>query len=180
MVTRWIALLRGVNVGGGNKIAMPALRASCEAVGFGRVATYIQSGNLVFDGAGDEASVTAALRKVLADEHALEVPVVVRTAKEMDRLADSHPGLAARIDPKYLHIVFLDKRVEQTDAGRIDGARFDPDTFEVDGREIFVTYPAGSGRSKLTIDVFEKAFGATATARNVNTVHKLIELARAT
>ena len=178
-MTRWIALLRGVNVGGGNKIAMPALRVSCEGCGFERVTTYIQSGNLVFDATGDEASVTSALRKVLTDEHGLKVPVVVRTAREMDRLADSHPGLQAGIDPKFLHIVFLDKKVKQADAGRIDGARFEPDTFDLDGREIYVTYPQGSGRSKLTIDVFEKAFGVTATARNVNTVHKLIELSRA-
>jgi uncharacterized protein (DUF1697 family) len=179
VVTRWIALLRGVNVGGGNKIAMPALRVSCEACGFERVSTYIQSGNLVFDASGDEASVTAALRKLLADEHGLKVPVVVRTAKEMDRLVDRHPGLAAGIDPKYLHIVFLDKRAKQSDAERIDAGRYEPDVFEVDGREVYVTYPTGSGRSKLTIEVFEKAFGVTATARNVNTVHKLIELARA-
>ncbi len=177
-MTRWSALLRGVNVGGGNKIAMTALRASCEACGFERVGTYIQSGNLVFDASGDEASVTTALRKLLVAEHGLKVPVVVRTAKEMDRLVDRHPGLAAGIDPKYLHIVFLDKKVAQADVGRIDGARFEPDVFEVDGREIYVTYPDGSGRSKLTIEVFEKAFGVTATARNVNTVHKLIDLAR--
>ena len=66
-MTRWIALLRGVNVGGGNKIAMPALRVSCEGCGFERVATYIQSGNLVFDAAGDESSVAATLRTLLVD-----------------------------------------------------------------------------------------------------------------
>lgn len=178
-MTRWIALLRGVNVGGGNKIAMPALRVSCEGCGFERVSTYIQSGNVVFEAKGEEASVTAALRKVLTEEHGLNVPVVVRSAKEMDRLADSHPGLKAGVDPRYLHIVFLDKKVAKADARRLDAARFEPDTFDVDGREIYVTYPQGSGRSKLTIDVFEKAFGAIATARNVNTVHKLIDLARA-
>jgi uncharacterized protein (DUF1697 family) len=178
VVTRWIALLRGVNVGGGNKIAMPALRQSCEGSGFERVGTYIQSGNIVFEANGDETSVTATLRKLLADEHDLKVPVVVRTAKQMDRLADSHPGLQAGVDPRYLHIVFLDKRVEQADAKGVDPARFDPDTFEVDGREIYVTYPNGSGRSKLTIEVFEKAFGVTATARNLNTVRALITLAR--
>src|SRR4051794_20649001 len=158
---------------------MTALRVSCEGFGFERVSTYIQSGNLVFDASGDEATVTASLRKLLVDDHGLKVPVVVRTAKEMDRLADRHPGLAAGIDPKYLHIVFLDKHVKQSDAARIDGGRFDPDVFEVDGREIYVTYPNGSGRSKLTIEVFEKAFGVTATARNAHTVHKLIELASA-
>jgi uncharacterized protein (DUF1697 family) len=178
VVTRWIALLRGVNVGRGNKIAMPALRASCEACGFERVSSYIQSGNIVFDAKGDEASVTATLRKLLADEHGLKVPVVVRTAREMDRLADSHPGLKVGVDPRYLHIVFLDKKVKQADVKNVDPARFDPDTFEVDGREIYATYPNGSGRSKLTIEVFERAFGVTATARNVNTVRALIKLAR--
>jgi uncharacterized protein (DUF1697 family) len=178
VVTRWIALLRGVNVGGGNKIAMPALRVSCENCGFERVSTYIQSGNLVFDATGDEASVTAALRKLLAEEHGLKVPVVVRSAKQMDRLADSHPGLQAGVEPKFLHIVFLDKKVTKADVERIDRARYDPDVFEVDGREIYVTYPTGSGRSKLTIEVFEKAFGATATARNVNTVRALIDIAQ--
>ncbi len=177
-MTRWIALLRGVNVGGGNKIAMPALRVSCEGCGFERVSTYIQSGNIVFEAKGDEASVTASLRKLLADEHGLKVPVVVRAAKEMDRLADSHPGLEAGVAPNLLHIVFLDKKVKAADVERVDPARFEPDTFEVDGREIYVTYPNGSGRSKLTIEVFEKAFGATATARNVNTVRALIDIAR--
>jgi uncharacterized protein (DUF1697 family) len=177
VVTRWIALLRGVNVGGGNKIAMPALRVSCEGSGFERVSTYIQSGNLVFDAPGDEASVTAALRKALTEEHGLKVPVLVRTARQTDRLADSHPGLEAGVDPRYLHIVFLDRKVKKVDAKRIDRSRFGPDTFDVDGREIYVTYPNGSGRSKLTIEVFERALGVTATARNVNTVRALIKLA---
>ncbi|HEX6657102.1 MAG TPA: DUF1697 domain-containing protein [Ilumatobacter sp.] len=176
-MTRWIALLRGVNVGGGNKIAMRALRVSCEGCGFERVSTYIQSGNVVFEAKRDEAAVTAALRKVLTEKHGLNVPVVVRSAREMDRLADSHPGLNAGVEPRYLHIVFLDKKVEQAHVHRVDGARFDPDTFAVDGREIYVTYPNGSGRSKLTIEVFERAFGVTATARNVNTVRALVKLA---
>jgi uncharacterized protein (DUF1697 family) len=178
VVTRWIALLRGVNVGGGNKIAMPALRVSCEGCGFERVSTYIQSGNVVFDAGGDEASVTAVLRRLLAQQHGLKVPVVVRSAQQMDRLADNHPGLDEGVDPKFLHIVFLDKKVGRADADTIDGARYEPDTFTLDGREVYVTYPNGSGRSKLTIEVFERAFGVTATARNLNTVRALIELAR--
>jgi uncharacterized protein (DUF1697 family) len=177
MVTRWIALLRGVNVGGGNKIAMPALRASCEAHGFDGVATYIQSGNLVFESTGDEATVTSALREILREQHALKVPVVVRSAREMARVPDRHPGLAAQIDPKYLHVHFLDRKVDRADVAKVDPAPFDPDTFLIDGRHIYVTYPNGSGRSKLTIEVFERALGVTSTARNLNTVRALIALA---
>jgi uncharacterized protein (DUF1697 family) len=177
MVKRWIGLLRGVNVGGGNQIGMPALRASCAEHGFQRVATYIQSGNLVFDADGDEASVTERLRGLLRERHGLEVPVVVRGVKEMDKLADRHPGLALGIAPKFLHIHFLDKRVKAADADRVDPDRFAPDTFEIDGREVYVTYPNGSGRSKLTIEVFERAFGVVATGRNLNTVNAMIRLA---
>jgi uncharacterized protein (DUF1697 family) len=178
VVKRWIALLRGVNVGGGNKIGMPALRASCEEHGLERVATYIQSGNLVFDADGNEATVTKAVRDVLGDRHGLQVPVVVREVNEMDKLADRHPGLALGIEPKYLHIHFLDKRVKAADTDKVDRSRYEPDTFEIDGREIYVTYPNGSGRSKLTIEVFERAFGVVATGRNLNTVNALIELGR--
>jgi uncharacterized protein (DUF1697 family) len=178
VVKRWIGLLRGVNVGGGNQIGMPALRASCEQHGFGRVATYIQSGNVVFDADGDEASVAERLREVLREGHSLKVPVVVRSLADMDKLVDRHPGLALGIDPKYLHIHFLDKRVKAADVKTVDPERFRPDTFEIDGREIYVTYPNGSGRSKLTIEVFERAFGVVATGRNLNTVNALIELAR--
>ena len=174
---RWIGLLRGVNVGG-VQIGMPALRASCEEYGFARVSTYIQSGNVVFESGGDEASVAERLRELLRERHGLEVPVVVRGVAEMDKLADRHPGLTLGIDPKFLHIHFLDKRVKAADAKKVDPQRFQPDTFEIDGREIYVTYPNGSGRSKLTIQVFERAFGVIATGRNLNTVNALIELGR--
>jgi len=174
----WIGLLRGVNVGGGNQIGMPALRASCEEHGFARVSTYIQSGNVVFDADGDEASVTERLRQLLGERHGLQVPVVVRSVNEIDKVADRHPGLALGIEPKFLHIHFLDERVKAADAEQIDAKRFLPDTFEIDGREIYVTYPNGSGRSKLTIEVFERAFGVVATGRNLNTVNALIELGR--
>ena len=176
-MTRWIGLLRGVNVGGGNKIAMPALLASCEAEGFERVATYIQSGNVVFDAPGTEARVTDALRRILLEGHGLKVPVVVRSAAQMAKLADRHPGLELGIDPKYLHIHFLNTKIA-ADAGLVDATRFAPDTFEIDGREVYVTYPNGSGRSKLTIEVFERAFGVVATGRNVNTVRALVELSK--
>jgi uncharacterized protein (DUF1697 family) len=104
--------------------------------------------------------------------------VVVREVNEMDKLADRHPGLALGIEPKYLHIHFLDKRVKAADTDKVDRSRYEPDTFEIDGREIYVTYPNGSGRSKLTIEVFERAFGVVATGRNLNTVNALIELGR--
>lgn len=130
-MTRWVAMIRGVNVGGGNKLPMAGLRASCEAIGFTGAATYVQSGNAVFDAGGGEEDVVALLRSALMADHGLNVPVIVRRA----------------------------------------------DTFVLGEHEIFVSHPNGAGRSRLGIEVFERAFGVTATARNLNTVRALIELA---
>ncbi len=179
----WIVLLRGVNVGGGNQVAMPALRASCEAAGFSDVASYIQSGNLVVGGGdggatgGDgEAAVAERMRSLLVAEHGLRVPVVVRSATEWATVAERHPGLDSGVDSKFLHVQFLDRAAPPERTG-VDPARFLPDTFTVAGRHVYLTYPNGSGRSKLTIEVFERAFGVTATARNLNTVRALADRA---
>lgn len=179
-MTRWIALLRGVNVGGGNKLDMAGFRSSLASLGYERVATYIQSGNAVFDAEGDEASVVAAIAATLVERHGLRVPVVVRDSTALAAIAERHPGLAPAagpvVDPKFLHVHFLDRAIEPQAASVLDPAAYAPDTFTVDGREIYASYPNGSGRSPLKIEVFERAFGVTATARNLNTVRALVEL----
>ena len=88
---------------------------------------------------------------------------MVRSARELAGVPDKHPGLAEGIDPKFLHVHFLDRKVTPAQIATVDPSPFGPDTFDVDGRHIYVTYPNGSGRSKLTIEVFERAFGVTAT-----------------
>ena len=181
-MTRWVALLRGINVGGSNQLAMADLRATMERLGFENVATYIQSGNVIFDAAGtapaaDEARTARRIADGIVEQHGLNVPVVVRPADDLRRVATSHPDIESGIDPKLLHVVFLDEAPSPDRVAGLDPARYEPDAWAVIGREVFVRYPNGSGRSKLTIDVFERAFGCTATARNLNTVRKLVELA---
>lgn len=180
-MARWVGLLRGVNVGGGNRLPMSELRASVTAAGFTDVLTYIQSGNLVVDDDrdDDEPAIVQRLRDVLVGRHGLSVPVVVRPADEIARIGTAHPA-AGTIDPKLLHVLFLDRAPDEVaDAGgpaALDPTPFAPDTWSVAGREVYVTYPNGSGRSKLTIDVFERAWSVTATARNLNTVRELARL----
>lgn len=174
MAERWVALLRGVNVGGANRLAMADLRATMAESGASDVATHVQSGNVVFDHPVDDASAMASLiSAAVRDHHGLDVRVVVRTGDELRRVATHHPD-DGTIDAKFLHVVFFDRLPDA--APTIDVDRFAPDRFVIDGREAFVTYPNGSGRSKLTIDVFERAFGVSATARNMNSVRKIAAL----
>jgi len=174
---RWVALLRGINVSRANRLAMGDLRMTIQAIGFDNVATYIQSGNVVFDTSGSDASteesLAARIRDALAVQHGVDVPVVVRSADELLRVAAALSAAESAADSKLLHVLFLDKEPAVGADASIEPQRYEPDRWTVDGRQIYVRYPNGSGRSKLTIDVFERALGVTATARNLNTVRKL-------
>jgi uncharacterized protein (DUF1697 family) len=175
---RWIALLRGVNVGGGNRLSMAALRATLGELGLERVGTYIQSGNVVFDAAEPDAAHLAALiRTALIERHELDAPVVLRAAADFARIATRHPDADGGIAPKFLHVCFLDRVPDPATRAALDPSAFEPDGWTLDGSEVYLRYPNGSGRSKLTLDVLERAYGVTATSRNLNTVRKLVELA---
>jgi uncharacterized protein (DUF1697 family) len=167
----FVALLRGINVGGRNRLPMANLRATLDAAGFGNVQTYIQSGNVVFDAPGatsDEAELATAIGAAIDVACGLAVPVLVRSLGEIVRVAGSHPDSGGGVPDKWLHVFFMDGVIVPEQAP--DPARFSPDRWVVDGREVYVTYPEGAGRSRLTIDVMERSFGVTATARNVSTL----------
>ena len=179
MAERWVALLRGINVGGANRLPMADLRATLAAAGMTHVVTYVQSGNVVFDHPTDDATEVADIVSgAIAARHGLTVPTVVRTGDELVRIAGSHPEDGV-LDATYLHVVFFDRTAAGGASSSIDAGRFVPDRFVVDRNEAYVTYPNGAGRSKLTLDVFERALGVTATARNMNSVRKIAELATA-
>lgn len=173
-MTAWVALVRGVNVGG-VRLSMPAFRESIESLGYGDVGTYVQSGNAVFTAEDDEPMIVERIEAVLRERHELAVPVVARCGAEMAGMADRHPFSSAGLDPKLLHVAFLDREPNPTGEPTLD--RWLPDRWALDGRELFLAYPNGSGRSKMTIDRFERPWGVTATARNLNTVAKLAALA---
>jgi uncharacterized protein (DUF1697 family) len=147
---------------------MAELKASFEALGLDDVATYVRSGNVVFSG---ETSAEELERRIAAD-FGRPYPVVLRTAAELGRIVEASPFPTD--DGKRLHVVFLD---EEPKAAELDPDRSPPDRFAVVGREIYWHAPDGVGRSKITIDWFEKGLGVRGTARNWNTVLKLLELA---
>jgi uncharacterized protein (DUF1697 family) len=174
-MTTFVALLRGINVGGRNKLAMNDLRALCEELGFAGVRTYIQSGNVVLNTSlRSSAAVESRIEGAIREQTGLDVSVVARTSKDLAKTIAANPFTAASIDHRYLLVVFPKARPTKT---LIDVSAYGPEQLVVEGSDVFVYYPNGVGRSKLTNAVLERLLGGPATARNWNTVNKLLALA---
>jgi uncharacterized protein (DUF1697 family) len=169
-MTAFIALLRAVNVGGTGKLAMTELKAMCEAAGFGKVRTYIASGNVVFESAASEAKVKADLERRLADYAGKAVGVLVRTAAQMATVRDANPFADAPGNRAIA--IFLDDPPPADAAQHATGVQ--GEVIALGLREIYVRYDNGQADSKLRIPAAK-----TGTARNLNTVAKLAEMAAA-
>jgi uncharacterized protein (DUF1697 family) len=174
-VTMYAALLRAVNVGG-RKVPMKDLQALFEERGHEKVATYIQSGNVVFDGKGSAATLAKELSAAIEDSFGLKTPVVLRTKAQLEKVIETNPYAAPGVAGTKLHVVFLADKPTAKAIGTLDPDRSPPDEFTVLGREIYILAPNGVGRSKLTIDWFEKRLGTVGTNRNWNTVNKLLAI----
>jgi uncharacterized protein (DUF1697 family) len=166
-MTRYVALLRAVNVGGTGKLPMADVKAMCLDAGFTRVETYIASGNVVFESKG-AAKVKAELEARLAAYAKKPVGVVLRTAAEMAAVLKANPFPKA--EPKFTYAIFLDQRPPRDALEHAVGQS--DEEMRLGAREIFVHYPSGMGRSKLRIPAAK-----TGTARNMNTIAKLAEIA---
>lgn len=183
-IATWIVLLRGVNLGNHNKIAMPALSATLEAHGCTDVRTYLQSGNVVFEAsARREGAIVAKVTAALVDGHGIDCPVVVRTPEQWAEIIAASP-FASRIeagaggaDRKAVHVTFLDAPPPADALADVDPAWHAPDELVVVGREVHLWCPSGYGRTKLTPAYLERRTGRVATDRTWNTVLALAELA---
>jgi uncharacterized protein (DUF1697 family) len=175
VTTRHVALLRGVNVGGRTSMKMSALREAFTDLGFGEVATYIQSGNVVFT---SDAPVDAdELGRVLTEALDRELTVMVRTAAELQAAIDATPFASA--PPAERHLGFLATVPDRSTVDGLDLAPFAPETAEVVGSEVHLHLPNGMGRAKLP-SYFGRVLGGDVTYRNWNTVTKLAELSSST
>jgi uncharacterized protein (DUF1697 family) len=178
-VNAFVALLRGINVGGKTTVPMAELKSLFTSLGHEDVATYIQSGNVIFrTAAGNERKIAAELEQRISGTFAVAARVLLRTPAELQSIATSNPFLDREADPTKLHVVFLDRAPAAKAVGELDPSRSPGDEFSVQGREIYLHLPNGAGRSKLTVDYFEGCLGAVATARNWRTLLKLIELSK--
>jgi len=173
----WVVLLRGINVGGANRLAMSDLRALIGSLGHTDVSTYIQSGNAVITTTRkDRAAMAAEICEAIEQNHGLAVSAVLRTPAELRAALAANP-FAGENDGAIVLITFLSDVPDPADVARLEPDRFLPDRFLVHGAELYGCYPNGSGRSKMTLDYFEKRLHVVGTARNLNTTAKLIELA---
>ena len=147
---RYVALLRGINVGGKNRLAMADLRDIFTAAGCAAVRTYIQSGNAVFEAAQDLAeAVPETVAQAILQRFSYETTVVVRSGEEMRRVASSNPFDTSG-DPRFLHVAFLKDTPSVEAVSSLDPDRSPPDEFVVRGRDVYLRYPNGVARSKLT------------------------------
>ncbi len=174
----YIALLRGINVGGHRKIAMADLRALFADLGYGVVRTYVQSGNVVFE-ADAGADHGAAIRTAVAERFGHEVPTVVLTAAAFARAAAADP-FAGRtdVDASRRFITFLHPRPDLTVLPEDLPIGSDESAALVDGH-VYLCLPSGAADTKLNIGWFERRLGVTATSRNMKTVKALCDLAGA-
>jgi uncharacterized protein (DUF1697 family) len=174
-----VALLRGINVGGKNKLPMKDLVAMFVEAGGADVRTYIQSGNVVFRASPKVAArVPGLVTAAIAERFGFRVPVVLRTADELHEATAHNPFLAAGADPAALHVLFLADAPSAARAAALDPDRSPGDAFALRGRDVYLHCPHGLARTKLTNDYFDRKLATVSTGRNWNTVLRLLEMAQ--
>ena len=179
---RQVILLRGINLGAVNRLSMPELREVLGAEGFGDVATYMQSGNILVSHAASPAGLAAEMKRLLAERFELSVPVLVQTREQLETVVRENPfsDLAER-DPKHFLVTFLSdapdaEAVKELEALAAEG----DDEFAAGTLALYSWHPGGIHLSKLATRLTEKRLNVgVATARNWSTVMTLLEMARA-
>lgn len=166
-MTAYVALLRAINVGGTGKLPMADLKVLCEKAGFLDVATYIQSGNVVFRSQRGEASVKKRLEQSLAERMGKPVGVHVRAREEVAAVLEHNPFPAA--PPNRVIVFFLDAPLTNSAVAALETPG--GEEIRTHGRELYVHYPLGQGQSDLKLPVQR-----TGTGRNLNTVQKLADM----
>ncbi len=173
-----LALLRGINVGGHNMVPMADLRSLCAAdLGWGGVATYIQSGNLIFEAEGERSALESGLERAIERRFGLTIAVMVRSAAEWPAYVAGNPfpGATER-EPKTVMLGLCKEPPKPGAVEELRGRAADGERIEQAGDAIWIHFPNGSARSKLSPSFTDRAVGSPVTTRNWRTVLKLDEL----
>jgi uncharacterized protein (DUF1697 family) len=175
-----IALLRGINVGGRKTIAMSELRDLFSALGFAETQSWLQSGNLIFQGDQRPSAKLEQLLEVETEKRlGIQITYLLRTAQELATIIGGNPFPdEAKNDPARLVVHFLKKVPDAKDVQTLRAGITGPEIIKADGKQLYAYYPAGQGQSKLTNAVIERKLGCQGTARNWNTILKLAALAK--
>ncbi|MGA5066547.1 DUF1697 domain-containing protein [Streptomyces exfoliatus] len=182
MTQTYALLLRGINVSGHRKVPMPELRTVLEELGHRNARTYLQSGNAVFttDSTAGEDALTTRIEDAIESRFGFRVDCLVRDGDYLAAVADACPFPAAELQGKQLHAFYLSSPADPERFAAIDRAAYLPEDFALGDRVLYLHVPEGLGRSKLA-DVLTRPSvvkGLVVTARNWNTVVKLVEMTR--
>ena len=172
-----IVLLRGINLGSRNRIAMPELRDLLTSAGFEDVRTYLQSGNVVLSAKGSSDEVARECERRIAAHFGLDIPVVARTRAQLARVVRLNPLAKVAVDPKRYQVSFISGRLTAEVVRKLEAAAAPSEEFVVAGREVYAWHPGSVARSKLWTLLAGRGLGVTATARNWTTVTSLLALA---
>ena len=174
-VTRYVALLRGINVGKARPVDMPRLRAGLESRGYGEVRTHLRSGNVLLDSALAEDRLARELATAVEEDFGFPVPVVLRTAAELAGVLARDPLGDRATDPARYSVTFLPDAPSPDRVAALPPA--EDGEYVVDGRELYLWLPDGMARSAMATWPWDRLLGVSGTNRNWNTVTKLVQLA---
>lgn len=174
---RQIILLRGVNLGPRNRVAMPALRELLASAGYGDVRTYLQSGNVVLSSETPPERLAAECRRHISEAFGLQIAVVARTRDELAEVVQRNPLGDVATNPKRYQVSFLEAELDQRIVDELAGVASESERFVAFGRELYAWHPEGVARSRLWARLAGSGLGVTATARNWTTVTSLLAMA---
>ncbi len=177
----YVAMLRGINLGGKNTIKMTELVKTFESMGFQDVKTYIQSGNVVFKAESlNRIKLEAQIHSQISEDFGLDVPVLVLESMVLEEIRNENPFVERDdIDLTKLHVTFLEIEPDKVKVAAINPEKYLPDEFMVKGKTVYLHCPVAYGTTKLNNGFFENKLKVKATTRNWNTVNKLVEMTRA-
>ncbi len=184
-MTKYISILRGINVGGKRKILMADLREMYQSLGFENIITYIQSGNVIFESKKKNTKTSAntftkKIKEAIFEKYGFDVPVIIRSVEEIKNIVENHPfekKEGAQIEN--LCLTFLSEIPIEENLAKINTYDYSPDLFQIIEDNVFLFIQGKYHQSKLTNNFFEKKLKVSATTRNWKTVNKLLELSSA-
>lgn len=172
----YIALFRGINVGGNHILPMKELRNVLENLGLNNVQIYIQTGNVVFESDSDDLNeLSESLSRAILKSHGFEPNVMVLTREDFIQAMTQNPFPEGEADPKTLHLSFLKEKPVSPELDKLNSLKAESEKFKLTGRVFYLHAPDGIGRSKLAAKA-ERLLGVPATARNWRTVSKIAEM----
>ena len=173
----WIALFRGINVGGHGRLPMKELVAELENLGLSDVSTYIQSGNAVFRSSRKSSSTLGKrIANAIRSSHGFEPRVLVLSLETFRAAVAANPLSVAEAESRFVHLYFLAERARNPDLEAMDAAKADGEEYTLTEKVLYLHAPGGIGKSRLAEKV-ERSLGVQATARNWRSVNKIMELA---